>query len=97
MWFYSLPKHDSLCHPARKLYQDYLGAVKYGNIFSIDVGPDYQGRIRDIDVETLKKVGEKSSALKFLGQFISTKTNSPTLNNTTKDAPNSVGEDHFTT
>jgi alpha-L-fucosidase len=58
MWFYSLPKHDSLCHPARKLYQDYLGAVKYGNIFSIDVGPNYQGKIRDIDVETLKKVGE---------------------------------------
>jgi alpha-L-fucosidase len=58
MWFYSLPKHDSLCHPAGKLYQDYLGAVKYGNIFSIDVGPNYQGKIRDIDVETLKQVGE---------------------------------------
>jgi alpha-L-fucosidase len=57
MWFYSLPKHDSLCHPAEKLYLDYLGAVKYGNIFSIDVGPDYEGKIRDIDVETLKKVG----------------------------------------
>ena len=58
MWFYSLPEHDSLCHPAGKLYQDYLGAVKYGNIFSIDVGPNYDGKIRDIDVETLKKVGE---------------------------------------
>ena len=58
MWFYSLPKHDSLCHPAGKLYQDYIGAVKYGNIFSIDVGPNYQGKIRDIDVETLKQVGE---------------------------------------
>ena len=57
MWFYSLPKHDGLCHPAEKLYADYLGAVKYGNIFSIDVGPDYDGRLRAIDVETLAKVG----------------------------------------
>jgi len=58
MWFYSLPKHDSLCHPAEKLYHDYLGAVEYGNIFSIDVGPNYEGKIRDIDVETLKRVGD---------------------------------------
>lgn len=57
MWFYSLPEHDSLCHPASKIYQDYRGAVKYGNIFSVDVGPNYEGRIRDIDVETLKEVG----------------------------------------
>ena len=56
-WFYSLPKHDALCHPAAKLYQDYLGAVKYGNIFSIDVGPGYDGRLRPIDVETLTAVG----------------------------------------
>ncbi|MBW8036045.1 MAG: alpha-L-fucosidase, partial [Planctomycetes bacterium] len=57
-WFYSLPKHDGLCHPAEKIYQDYLGAVKYSNIFSIDVGPDYEGRLRDIDVKTLTEVGE---------------------------------------
>ena len=57
MWFYSLPQHDQLCLPAEKLYRDYLDAVKYGNIFSIDVGPDYQGRLRKIDVETLRKVG----------------------------------------
>jgi alpha-L-fucosidase len=56
-WFYSLPEHDALCHPAEKLYKDYLGAVKFGNIFSIDVGPDYNGRLRKIDVETLQKVG----------------------------------------
>ena len=56
-WFYSLPKHDNLCHPAEKLYQDYLGAVKYGNIFSINVGPNYEGKIRDIDVKTLTQVG----------------------------------------
>jgi alpha-L-fucosidase len=58
MWFYSLPIHDQLCHPAEKLYRDYLGAVQYGNIFSIDVGPDYNGKLRDIDVATLRQVGE---------------------------------------
>jgi len=57
-WFYSLPKHDGLCLPAEKLYKDYLGAVKYGNIFSIDAGPDYKGKLRDIDVKTLRQVGE---------------------------------------
>lgn len=61
-WFYSLPVHDNLCKPAEELYEDYLGAVKYGNIFSIDVGPDYEGRIRDIDVKTLQKVGGYISA-----------------------------------
>ena len=58
MWFYSLPKHDNLCHPAEKIYRDYRGAVKFDNIFSLDVGPDKAGRIRNIDVETLRKVGE---------------------------------------
>jgi alpha-L-fucosidase len=58
MWFYSLPKHDNLCLPAQKLYRDYLGAVKFGNIFSADVGPGYDGKLREIDVATLRKVGE---------------------------------------
>lgn len=58
VWFYSLPEHDNLCHPAEKLYADYLGAAKYGNIFSIDVGPDYDGKLRAIDVATLREVGE---------------------------------------
>jgi len=57
MWFYSLPIHDSLCHPAEKLYQDYLGAARYGNIFSINVGPNYEGKLRDIDVKMLGEVG----------------------------------------
>jgi alpha-L-fucosidase len=57
-WFYSLPKHDTLCLPAAKIYNDYLGAVKFGNIFSIDVGPDYEGKLRDIDVKTLSEVGD---------------------------------------
>jgi alpha-L-fucosidase len=58
MWFYSLPVHDSLCLPAEKLYGDYLGTAKFGNIFSLDVGPDYSGRLRAVDVQTLRKVGE---------------------------------------
>ncbi len=57
-WFYSLPKHDNLCKPAEDIYKDYLGALKYGNIFSLNVGPDYEGRLREIDVETLKIVGK---------------------------------------
>ncbi|MFM7181277.1 MAG: alpha-L-fucosidase [Verrucomicrobiales bacterium] len=56
-WFYSLPKHDGLCHPAEKIYQDYLGAVKFGNVFALDVGPGYDGKIREIDVRTLQQVG----------------------------------------
>ena len=58
MWFYSLPKHDQLCYPASKIFHDYQEAVKYGNIFSMNVGPDYQGKIRDIDVKTLQEVGK---------------------------------------
>jgi alpha-L-fucosidase len=58
MWFYSLPEHDNLCKPAEAIYKDYLGAVKFGNIFSLDVGPDYAGKLRKIDVETLQKVGQ---------------------------------------
>jgi len=58
MWFYSLTNHDQLCLPAEKLYADYLGAVKFGNIFSLDVGPNYEGKLREIDVRTLRKVGK---------------------------------------
>jgi alpha-L-fucosidase len=72
MWFYSLPEHDSLVLPAVKIFRDYQGAVKYGNIFSLNVGPDYDGRIRDIDVKTLNQVGryirgeEKPRVLSFV-------------------------------
>ncbi len=59
MWFYSLPKHDALCLPVEKILEDYEGAVKYGNIFSLDVGPNYAGKLRDVDVTTLRAVGEK--------------------------------------
>lgn len=57
-WFYSLPKHDGLCKSAESIYNDYKEAVKYENIFSINVGPNYEGKIREIDVETLQKVGK---------------------------------------
>ncbi len=56
-WFYSLPRHDGLCLPAEHIYADYLGAVEHENIFSLDVGPDHQGRLREIDVKTLRRVG----------------------------------------
>lgn len=58
MWFYSLPKYDNLCLPAEKIYKDYLGAVKFRNIFSLDIGPDYNGNIRAVDVKTLHEVGK---------------------------------------
>jgi alpha-L-fucosidase len=58
MWFYSLPRHDGLAHAPEKLYRDYLGAVKHGNVFALDAGPDYRGRLREIDVRTLRQVGE---------------------------------------
>lgn len=56
-WFYSLPEHDSLCYPAEKVYKDYKEAVKYGNIFSLNIGPDYNGNIREIDRKVLREVG----------------------------------------
>lgn len=66
MWFYSLPKHDNLCKPAEDLYEDYKGSLKHGNIFSINVGPNYEGKLREIDVRTLQKVGKYiSGELKF--------------------------------
>jgi alpha-L-fucosidase len=58
LWFYSLPQHDCLAHPVSKILEDYLGAVRCGNIFSLDVGPDYNGKLRKIDVETLRKTGK---------------------------------------
>jgi hypothetical protein len=59
MWFYSLPQHDSLVHPAERIYTDYAGAVKYGNVFSLAVAPDYRGKLRKVDVTTLQEVGRR--------------------------------------
>jgi len=58
-WFYSLPRHDGLCHSVEKIYDDYVGAVRHGNIFSLDVGPNYAGRLRAVDVQTLRQVGKR--------------------------------------
>ena len=68
MWFYSLPIHEAFCHPAEKLYRDYLGAVKFGNIFSLDVGPDYAGRLREVDV--LSNLGMQPPGLdRYTGRY----------------------------
>ncbi len=56
-WFYSLPKYDHLAHPAKKIFRDYQGALEHGNIFSLNVGPNYESRLREIDVQTLQEVG----------------------------------------
>lgn len=56
-WFYSLPKHDKLAHSAEKIFKDYQGAVAYGNIFSLNIGPNYKGRLRAVDVKVLRTVG----------------------------------------
>jgi alpha-L-fucosidase len=56
-WFYSLPENDRRAASAEKIYEDYLNAVKHGNLFSLNVGPDRSGRLRAIDVETLRAVG----------------------------------------
>lgn len=56
-WFYTNPDNDSICLTADKIYEDYKGALQYGNYFALDVGPDRNGRLRAIDVTTLRKVG----------------------------------------
>lgn len=56
-WFYSLPENDAVCLPADVIYRDCVEAKRHGNIFSLDVGPGRDGRLRQIDVETLALVG----------------------------------------
>jgi alpha-L-fucosidase len=60
-WFYSLPKHDNLCHTVDKIFNDYKGAQKFGNLFSINIGPNYKGKLRSVDIKTLTTVGKKIS------------------------------------
>ena len=57
-WFYTNPDNDKMCRSAEEIYRIYLDAVKYDNIFSLDVGPDRSGRLRKIDEKTLRQVGE---------------------------------------
>ena len=61
-WFYSLPENDRICLPADVIYRDYVDAKGNGNIFSLDVGPGRDGRLRPIDVETLAQVGNVADA-----------------------------------
>ncbi|MHC4124234.1 MAG: alpha-L-fucosidase [Planctomycetota bacterium] len=57
-WFYTNEDDKFICMPAEKIFRLYQGAVEYGNVFSLDVTPDRNGRLREIDIKTLKKVGE---------------------------------------
>jgi alpha-L-fucosidase len=57
-WFYTSPANDTVCRTPEEIYEDYKGAIKYGNFFALDVGPGRDGKLRDIDVKTLTKVGE---------------------------------------
>ncbi len=57
-WFYAGPEYDDQAMPAEDIVQLYQGAVKVGNIFTLDVAPDRAGRLREVDVKTLHKAGE---------------------------------------
>lgn len=57
-WFDNPAIKPSTYHSPEKIYKDYVGAVKFGNIFSLDVGPDREGKLRDRDVNILRQVGE---------------------------------------
>ena len=57
MWFYD-PSEGNECRSAEDLYATYLGAVKYGNLFDLGVSPNREGKLRDVDVATLKRVGQ---------------------------------------
>lgn len=58
-WFYTNPDNDGIALPAEQIFQLYRDGVKHGNIFSLDVGPNRAGKLRDIDVKTLKEVGRR--------------------------------------
>jgi alpha-L-fucosidase len=57
-WFYSLSDGNTPTHPAKKIYRDYFQASRSGTLFSLDVGPDHAGKLRALDVKTLREVGE---------------------------------------
>ncbi|KIO75796.1 hypothetical protein TH53_18590 [Pedobacter lusitanus] len=56
-WFYTNPENDNVCLTPEKIYNDYIGAIKYGNFFALDVGPGRDGKLRKTDIATLTKVG----------------------------------------
>ena len=57
MWFYD-PSADDQCRSAEDLYATYLGAVKHANLFDLGVSPNREGKLRDIEVATLLRVGD---------------------------------------
>ena len=57
-WFDNPAIKPQSYHSPDKIYKDYLGAVKFANIFSLDVGPSPEGKLRNRDVQILKQVGE---------------------------------------
>ena len=61
-WFYSLPENDRRAATADKIFADYRDAVRHRNLFSLNIGPDRSGKLRAIDLETLRQVGERIRA-----------------------------------
>ena len=57
-WFYHVSDEETPSQAPKKLYRDYTQAVKNGILFSLDIGPDHNGKLRKLDVETLQKVGD---------------------------------------
>ena len=62
-WFYTNPKMDKQVRSPWELLGLYMGTVKYGNIFSLDVGPDRTGHLREIDIQTLQQTGKLIQAI----------------------------------
>jgi len=56
-WFYTNPNDEQQAMPAEEILKLYQEAVRVGNIFSLAIGPDRAGRLREIDVRTLREVG----------------------------------------
>lgn len=47
---------------AEKIFANYQESVRHHNLFSLNIGRDRSGKLRAIDIETLRKVGEKIRA-----------------------------------
>jgi len=57
-WFDNPAIEPQSYHSPDKIYKDYIDAVEFANIFSLDVGPSLEGKLRNRDVQILKQVGE---------------------------------------
>jgi alpha-L-fucosidase len=57
-WFYTNPKNDQRVRSPWMLLGLYQGTVRYGNLFSLDVGPGRDGRLRPIDERVLLETGK---------------------------------------